>query len=90
MPREAVTEGELTAIVFVVESRAVGLVLLEDLLKLCRRRPIENEAVDLVVIKKTTSVEIRASNGAETTVDHHHFGMMEPRLIVADLSTALR
>ena len=83
-------EVELTAVVRGMEGGAMLLVRLEDVLQLASGGLVEDEAVDLVVEEERTCIEVRATYRAEATINHHDLGVMETRLVVIDLSSALR
>lgn len=64
-------------------------IIVENLLQLVGCCRVEDEGVHFVVETERACIEVRGANSAEKAVYHHDFAMMEPVVVVKDLSTSL-
>ena len=71
------------------EIDALVLVALKHIIEFASCAAVDDDGILLVVETHAAGIEIGAANGAETTIDHHDFRVVEARLIEPHVGTAL-
>ena len=88
-PPEFLALGLLFPIFFREGNTTVGLVVVEDLLKLAGAVLVKNERIDLEVPEQTPAVQIGRADKGNPVVHHHNLAVMESALEEVDLGSLL-